>query len=401
MLMVYRFLYALARILVTVLRPVLPQALRDWIDLRSRKPDAAQMPTSCIWFHASSGEIEYCKSVIRLLKKQRPDEKIAVTYSSPSAEKLFHNIRAEVDLFLPLPWDQPSQTAELIRYLHPKVLVFSRTDIWPELLYQARRQGVKTGVISYNPRLKILTAPIIRWLLAQLDFISCLDEQSKNRLRLITDTPLTADGDTRFDQVFYRLSQKSKLNIQNKKYWVCGSTWPEDEAVIFRTFPNFLKNHYKIVLSPHEVNPENMKRVHDELVRLGFTCSFFSAYPDAQNIEIQTDILIMDRIGYLADCYRQATLAFVGGSFKDKVHSVMEPLCCGLPVLVGPHYQNNPEAVRYHGLYVMSVHDAAQLNKVAASIALSEGEKITAAMKKNQNASEKVLKLIIDCSQEK
>ena len=64
-------------------------------------------------------------------------------------------------------------------------------------------------------------------------------------------------------------------------------------------------------------------------------------------MQFNADFLLVDEIGYLADLYRYADIAFVGGSFKEKVHSVMEPLCCGLPVLVGPFYQNNPEAAKY------------------------------------------------------
>lgn len=401
-LLIYRIFYCLGRILITVLQPVLPSELRTWVALRNQNyVPQHSFANSTIWFHAASGEIEYCKSVIRLIKKRYPSENIVVTYSSPSAEKLFHNIQNEVDLFMPLPWDQPSPLKELLRQLKPKVLIFSRTDIWPELLHQVRRQGIKTGVISYYPRLKNLNLPFVKWILAQLDFISCLDEQTKNRLKIITDTPITADGDTRFDQVFHRLAHPSKLSIQNKKYWVCGSTWPEDEDILLPTFRSALEQDYKIVLCPHEVSSHNLSRLKSEVSRNGFTCSFLSEYGNAQDIEIRTDVLIVDRIGYLADCYRQAALAFVGGSFKDKVHSVMEPLCCGLPVLVGPHYRNNPEAVRYHGTFVMSVQNAEQLKSAINSITPFEKQSIIEVMKKNQYASEKVLHLITGSFQEK
>src|SRR5262249_4644900 len=40
-----------------------------------------------IWFHCSSGELEYAKPVIQLLKQKLPDEKILLTYFSPSVEK--------------------------------------------------------------------------------------------------------------------------------------------------------------------------------------------------------------------------------------------------------------------------------------------------------------------------
>jgi 3-deoxy-D-manno-octulosonic-acid transferase len=57
--------------------------------------------------------------------------------------------------------------------------------------------------------------------------------------------------------------------------------------------------------------------------------------------------LIVDRYGFLFHLYQWADLAFVGGSFKSKVHSVMEPLSYFKPVCVGPFYQNNREAIEF------------------------------------------------------
>ena len=61
-----------------------------------------------------------------------------------------------------------------------------------------------------------------------------------------------------------------------------------------------------------------------------------------------TDLILLDKVGYLADFYRLADGAFVGGSFKAKVHSVMEPLCCAIPIITGPYIYNSPEAMQYH-----------------------------------------------------
>jgi 3-deoxy-D-manno-octulosonic-acid transferase len=66
----------------------------------------------------------------------------------------------------------------------------------------------------------------------------------------------------------------------------------------------------------------------------------------------QHQVLILDQIGCLQEIYAWGDLAFVGGSFKDKVHSVMEPLAAGLPVMVGPHHNNNREALHFQNVHV-------------------------------------------------
>src|SRR5690606_3292113 len=59
------------------------------------------------------------------------------------------------------------------------------------------------------------------------------------------------------------------------------------------------------------------------------------------------DVLLIDQVGILAEIYTWGNLAFVGGSFRTQVHSVMEPLAASLPVIVGPHHHNNREALTF------------------------------------------------------
>ncbi len=56
--------------------------------------------------------------------------------------------------------------------------------------------------------------------------------------------------------------------------------------------------------------------------------------------------------------YQWADLAFVGGSFKKEVHSVMEPLAWGVPVVVGPKNHNNREAQEFKRLNIIETTTA-------------------------------------------
>lgn len=392
MIYIYRIIYSLAKNLLLILKPALNPKMQAWLTLRNQEIKKTKKFSNSYWFHASSGEIEYCKSVIRLLKRDKPDAQIIVTYSSPSAERLFYNITEFVDQFIPLPWDQTDRINELIDYINPRTLVFSKTDLWPELIIQVKKQNILAGVISFNPMLNFITT----YFLPQLDFISCIDDNLKNKLFKMSNLKkITADGDTRFDQVFYRLEQKSILKvITDAKIFSCGSTWPEDESVLFDTFSELLKLGFKIILSPHEVAPANIVRIQKELQKREFSFQLLANQPDPADIRLEKDILIIDKIGFLADAYRFADVAFVGGSFKDRIHSVMEPLCCGLPVITGPHYQNNLEAVKYQNQYVFAVNSPGDLVRTIEKVILISKNEISAEMNRNKNASEKVLKLL-------
>ncbi len=76
-------------------------------------------------------------------------------------------------------------------------------------------------------------------------------------------------------------------------------------------------------------------------------------------------ILIVDQVGILAELYTWADVGFIGGSFKKQVHSVMEALAAGLPVMVGPYHQNNREAFIFYqkktfssGMIMQVVHSS-------------------------------------------
>jgi 3-deoxy-D-manno-octulosonic-acid transferase len=57
------------------------------------------------------------------------------------------------------------------------------------------------------------------------------------------------------------------------------------------------------------------------------------------------DVVVVDRVGVLADLYRVARAAYVGGGFGDDgLHSVIEPAALGVPVTFGPRHGNAVEA---------------------------------------------------------
>src|SRR5437016_8046014 len=52
-------------------------------------------------------------------------------------------------------------------------------------------------------------------------------------------------------------------------------------------------------------------------------------------------LLLLDTIGELAAIYALAHLAFVGGSLVEHGgHNILEPAQFGVPVVIGPHYEN-------------------------------------------------------------
>jgi 3-deoxy-D-manno-octulosonic-acid transferase len=122
---------------------------------------------------------------------------------------------------------------------------------------------------------------------------------------------------------------------------VAGSTWPEDEEVLLEAFQVVLRasGTARLVLVPHEPTPEHLARLEASARRRGIEPIRLDDPAAGQG-----RLLIVDRTGVLAPLYGAAALAWVGGGYGRRLHSVLEPAACGVPVLFGPDWQGSPDA---------------------------------------------------------
>lgn len=304
-----------------------------------------------LWIHASSGEIEYAKPVLRLLKKRFPDIPLLVTYSSPSAKKMLRDLPG-VDAWGPLPWDFDGPCEKFVKRWQPRALFVARTDVWPVVAEVCKRHQIPGLLFSAtfaenSSRLRGLSKYVTAWALNQLSEIHCVSEADASEVRKLNlSTPVSVHGDTRFDQVFHRLAHPKPLReeaqpLSTKRVLVAGSTWNEDEQVLIPALAK-LRGTVRLILVPHEVNEKHLQEIQSELSTRGLSYTLYS-----RASKWDTDVLVVDKVGILAELYTWGEMAFVGGSFKKQVHSVMEPLAAGLPVFVGPYHLNNREALYF------------------------------------------------------
>lgn len=309
--------------------------------------------TQPIWFHCASGEFEYMKPILRHIKDQTPNQKIMVTFSSPTYQASIEN-NENVDFCFALPFDFPATIQEMIKYYEPKLLAIARTDLWPETLRQTKIQNVPSLVFSATcgkpwSALKRLWDGVVY---SYVDKIYCIDEDDKiNFIKSgIAKEKLQVLGDSRFDQAFYRVENTPTRDWSflstDSTVLIAGSTWPDDESVLIPATQELLKyEKIKLIIAPHEPTQKHIQALKDHLDQFGLTYTHIS-----ESTKFTANVLIVDQVGVLAELYPKAQLAFVGGSFKAKVHSVMEALVSGCKVCLGPYYKNNREAIKYQNV---------------------------------------------------
>jgi 3-deoxy-D-manno-octulosonic-acid transferase len=250
--------------------------------------------------------------------------------------------------------DLPGPCASFLNRIKPRRLLIARTDFWPEMLSQVRRRKIPIEVFSYTQKIVRKGAWLTRFRANLVDRIDCVSTDDLQHLETLKVNPLVKVlGDTRYDQVRYRLDRPKPLPEQLKpklKCLVAGSTWPEDEKVLLTALrPLLAARQMQLILVPHEPSESHIKSLRSELRYLGIS---YSVYSNHQPWD-EKSVLLVDKIGVLAELYHWGEMAFVGGSFRKTVHSVMEALGAGALTFVGPLHSNNREALEFANVDIL------------------------------------------------
>jgi 3-deoxy-D-manno-octulosonic-acid transferase len=239
--------------------------------------------------------------------------------------------------------------------VNPRALLIARTDFWPEMLTQARARHIPLHVFSFTQKALRNGQSFARWRTNLVDIIECVSEDDRRELSMLgTKARVDVGGDTRYDQVRYRLDHPKTLPSALKPSGPClvaGSTWSEDEHVLLPALASLLREgKLKLILVPHEPTEAHIEALRGELRMAGLTYELYSS----QQSWDDKHVLLVDKVGVLAELYLWGDLAFVGGSYRKSVHSVMEALGAGCLTFVGPKHTGNREALEFKALTLPS-----------------------------------------------
>lgn len=361
-----------------------------------------------IWFHCSSvGEFEQAKPLISLLKNK---SNIVLSFFSPSAYNLAKKY-ADADLICYLPFDTSRNAHKMFELIKPDLLIFIRFDVWPNYVWKAKKFGVPVLLVDASlhkesTRLYPLVRDFLKSVHKHIDLVCSISESDAERLKKLCskDCRIVVTGDTRFDQVIARKNAignklEGLLPKFNIPVIIAGSTYTEDETVIIDAYQKVLSSWGKVqlILVPHEPEPRRLDEIEN---RLSIANLPFVRLSNLKK-EFSDEIIIIDRVGVLAELYMLSDITFIGGSFHGSVHNVMEPAVMGKPVIFGPTIYNSLEAYmlmkRGCGIMVQDADELAnELIKLLGNKELREnlGESARSLIEENSGATERIIKYI-------
>src|SRR5690606_28009400 len=181
----------------------------------------------------------------------------------------------------------------------------------------------------------------------RLDAVGAVAQGDAERLASlgVASDRIRVTGDARFDQVWARVAALGgeaalverpllrRLHDPDVETIVAGSTWPADEARLVPAYARACGEiPLRLIIAPHEPTPAHLTGLEARLGEAGLRHARLAEVE--RNDGPLPDVVVVDRVGVLAELYAVARIAYVGGGFGNAgLHSVIEPAALGVPVI--------------------------------------------------------------------
>lgn len=326
-----------------------------------------------IWFHcASLGEYEQGVPIMEALQKKYPEYKLVVSFFSPSGfEVKKNNTLADVTVYLPM--DTKGNARKFINAINPVCAFFVKYEVWPNYLFELEKQHIPALLVSGAFRKDQIYfkghGSLMRKALKTFTHLFVQNSNSEMLLASVGFDNVTVSGDTRFDRVSHQIEIDNTLSFmdtfkQDRLCIVCGSTWPEDEAILI-DYINKAPDNVCFAIAPHKINNNKIESL---ISTINKPAVLHSQMTDA--LLAKASVLIIDNVGMLTKIYSYADIGYVGGGMgTDGLHNILEPATFGVPVVIGKNYDKFPEAERLQSLAgLFSVANAEECTSILTKL---------------------------------
>ena len=304
-----------------------------------------------VCFHCVSvGETIAAISLIKRIQTAYPDLPVTITSTTPTGSDRVKAAFGDSVFHVYLPFDTPGAVRRFYRKLQPALLVILETELWPNLLHHAKRNGVKT--VLANARLSPKSAKgygkvdgLTRAMLNNLDKVVAHHQEDGERFVNLglDESKLVVTGSIKFDiTVDDAMKQRSQGLLASwpspRPIWVVGSTHEGEDEQILAALKQIhqVKPDTLLVLVPR--HPERFDDVAALVEQQGFKLHRRSNPADVPK---DVQVILGDSMGELMLFWGAATVAFVGGSLIPRGgHNPLEPAAFAVPVLSGPNVFN-------------------------------------------------------------
>ena len=300
-----------------------------------------------VWLHgASVGESLSLLPLVKSLGARRPDLTLLVTSGTvASAEMMAKRLPPEA-LHQFAPVDTPDAVERFLAHWRPALAIFVESELWPNLILEAKREGVKLALLSARLSEDSLQgwskAPVsAAAVLSAFDLVMAQDDATAARLsslgagdsgRLnlkLAGDPLPADA--------FKF-QTARNGAGKRPVLLAASTHPGEDEIVLDAYAGLAKRPdapLLVIVPRHPVRgPDIVALAETRRLKAGRRADG-AALGDAP-------VYVADTLGELGLWFRLAKAAFVGGSLVKGPggHNPVEPARLSCPFVTGPYTDN-------------------------------------------------------------
>jgi 3-deoxy-D-manno-octulosonic-acid transferase len=319
----------------------------------------------CVWIHAVSlGEVNATRTIVEELRRRSPDTVVVLSSTTQTGLDRAKDLYPRLLVFR-FPLDFSFAIRNLLNRIRPSAIVLMELEVWPNLLEVARRRNVPVfianGRITEQRSVRRFKWPGVRFLARRMfGAVRWVGAQDATYAARFIDLGAPADrvqvvGSVKYDaaeiadEVAGQHELAAEMGIDRKRpLWVCGSTGPDEEALILDAYTKLLEHHPELQLAIIPRKPERFDEVAGLIVSRGYAClRRSSGAPQLPAGAVEPEpVFLGDTMGELRKFYGLAAVVFVGRTLVPLGGSdVMEVAGLAKPIIVGPHTENFTEAV--------------------------------------------------------
>lgn len=331
---------------------------RPWLDARARagKEDAARLgerfgeytqarPSGrLMWFHAASvGESGVAIALIEALAAQDAAPSFLLTTGTRTSAELAAKRAPPRTVHAYAPVDRRDAVRKFLAYWRPDAGVFVESELWPNLILEAKAAGLRLALVNARMSPKTLS----RWqawpaaaniLLAPFDWISAADARTADALSRLRDAPVASLGNLKLAAPAPGVDAAARDTLMqelgDRPVWLAASTHAGEDEIALAAHAELRKDFPNAILIIAPRHPERGAAI----------AALAANAPRRSAIEAIGDapVYVADTLGELGLLYGVAPVSLVAGSLLPtlKGHNPIEPAKIGSAILTGPYAES-------------------------------------------------------------
>lgn len=320
-----------------------PDYLKHWGERLGFYQHKVDKPV--IWLHCVSvGETRAAAPLITALQSEYPDHQILLTHTTPTGRETSEQLFADTVHRVYLPYDVPFAVRRFIRYFKPELGLIMETELWFNLIDQAKKQQVP--LLLLNARMSEKSAvgymklgQLVHDGLNNLHGIAAQTEADAKRLQALGAQQVSVAGNLKFDVTPPGNSAEKgdsmrKLFNTSQSIFLAASTREGEEALIVDAINDL--NVLTVIVPRHPQRFNEVAALLDER-KINYVRRSTLTTPISNEVKV----VLGDSMGEMFTYYAACDFTYIGGSLLNYGgQNLIEAATMGKPVLVGPHTFN-------------------------------------------------------------